>query len=73
MPADRSAAPVAPTEGTDAADADRGRFVFGADPARDRWWGRPLKLYGASSWRASSPTRSGTGRASRTATAGPSS
>jgi hypothetical protein len=42
MRADRSAAPVPPTEGTDAADADRGRFVFGADPARDRWWGRPL-------------------------------
>ena len=42
MPADRSAALVSPAEGTDAADADRGRFVFGADPARDRWWGRPL-------------------------------
>jgi triacylglycerol lipase len=42
MPADRSAAAVPPTEGTDAADADRERFVFGADPARDRWWGRPL-------------------------------
>jgi triacylglycerol lipase len=42
MPADRSAASVPPTEGPDGADADRGRFVFGADPARDRWWGRPL-------------------------------
>ena len=42
MPADRSAAPVPPTEGTDTADADRERFVFGADPARDRWWGPPL-------------------------------
>jgi pimeloyl-ACP methyl ester carboxylesterase len=42
MPADRSAAPVPLTEGTDAADVDRERFVFGADPARDRWWGRPL-------------------------------
>jgi triacylglycerol lipase len=42
MPADYSAAPVPPTEGTDAADADRERLVFGADPARDRWWGRPL-------------------------------
>jgi triacylglycerol lipase len=42
MPADCSAAPVPPTEGTDASDAGRERFVFGADPARDRWWGRPL-------------------------------
>ena len=42
MPADRSAAPVPPTEGTGGADADRERFVFGADPVRDRWWGRPL-------------------------------
>jgi triacylglycerol lipase len=42
MPADGSAAPAPPTEGTDAADADRERFVFGADPVRDRWWGRPL-------------------------------
>jgi pimeloyl-ACP methyl ester carboxylesterase len=42
MPADRSGAPEPPTEGTDAADADRERFVFGGDPARDRWWGRPL-------------------------------
>jgi pimeloyl-ACP methyl ester carboxylesterase len=42
MRADRSAAVLPPTEGTEAADADRERFVFGADPARDRWWGRPL-------------------------------
>ncbi|HUO70973.1 MAG TPA: alpha/beta hydrolase [Solirubrobacteraceae bacterium] len=42
MPADRSAAPVSRAEGPDAADADHERFVFGADPVRDRWWGRPL-------------------------------
>jgi triacylglycerol lipase len=42
MPADRSAAPVPLTEGTDIVDADRERFIFGADPARDRWRGRPL-------------------------------
>jgi pimeloyl-ACP methyl ester carboxylesterase len=42
MPADKSAAPVPPADGPDAADADHERFVFGADPVRDRWWGRPL-------------------------------
>jgi hypothetical protein len=42
MPAERSVTPVPPTEPSDPADADRERFVFGADPARDRWWGRPL-------------------------------
>ncbi|MFZ0377802.1 MAG: alpha/beta hydrolase [Solirubrobacteraceae bacterium] len=31
-----------PTEGADPGDADRERFVFGAEPVRDRWWGRPL-------------------------------
>ncbi|MGA9856851.1 MAG: alpha/beta fold hydrolase [Solirubrobacteraceae bacterium] len=40
MPAERPAAPGSPTNG--AVDADRERFVFGADPARGRWWGRPL-------------------------------
>ena len=24
------------------ADEDAERFVFGADPTRERWWGRPL-------------------------------
>jgi triacylglycerol lipase len=33
---------VPPTEGADPGDADRERFVFGADPVRERWWGRPL-------------------------------
>ena len=42
MPADGSATPVPPTEGADPGDADRERFVFGAEPVRDRWWGRPL-------------------------------
>jgi hypothetical protein len=42
MPADRSAAPMPPSDGTDADDADHQRFVFGADPRRERWWGRPL-------------------------------
>ncbi|MBV9195576.1 MAG: alpha/beta hydrolase [Solirubrobacterales bacterium] len=42
MPADRPVTPVPPSEGADAADADRERFVFGADPLRERWWGRPL-------------------------------
>ncbi len=26
----------------DAANTDHERFVFGADPVRDSWWGRPL-------------------------------
>ena len=42
MRADGSATPVPPTEGADPGDADRERFVFGAEPVRDRWWGRPL-------------------------------
>ena len=42
MPADRSAARVPPVEGTGDRDADRERFVFGAEPVRERWWGRPL-------------------------------
>jgi triacylglycerol lipase len=43
MPADRSAAGVPANRTPDQSgyeDADR--FAFGADPTRDRWWGRPL-------------------------------
>jgi triacylglycerol lipase len=44
MPADP---PGANARGDDTADSgadprDADRFVFGADPVRDRWWGRPL-------------------------------
>jgi pimeloyl-ACP methyl ester carboxylesterase len=42
MPADRSAASVPSREGVAGEDADRERFVFGADPIRERWMGRPL-------------------------------
>ncbi|MBV8711149.1 MAG: hypothetical protein JOY56_05200, partial [Solirubrobacterales bacterium] len=42
MPTDGSAAPVSPTNDNGADDADRGRFVYGAEPVRERWWGRPL-------------------------------
>ena len=31
-----------PSDSSDAAAADHERFVFGADPFRERWWGRPL-------------------------------
>lgn len=33
---------MSPSEGPDRGDVDRERFVFGADPVRERWWGRPL-------------------------------
>src|ERR1700757_913849 len=42
MPADRSAAPLRQAGRPDAANTDHERFVFGADPVRDSWWGRPL-------------------------------
>ena len=42
MPPDGSAAHEPRREGIDAGDADHERFVFGADPVRERWWGRPL-------------------------------
>ncbi len=42
MPPDGSAAREPRREGLDAGQADHERFVFGADPVRDRWWGRPL-------------------------------
>ena len=42
MPADDSTGWVAPTGGADTGDADHERFVFGADPVRDSWFGRPL-------------------------------
>ena len=38
-PAARPRPPISTARGEDE-DADR--FVFGADPVRDRWWGRPL-------------------------------
>lgn len=34
--------PGAPGNRDDAGFQDADRFVFGADPVRDRWWGRPL-------------------------------
>ena len=42
MPTDHSAVPGPPAGGGDDEQSDRERFVFGADPVRDRWWGRPL-------------------------------
>lgn len=36
------AAPASSAQDIRAPDADRDRFVFGADPLRERWWGRPL-------------------------------
>ncbi len=43
MPAERPGGPVPPTEdGNRGALLDHERFVFGADPVRERWWGRPL-------------------------------
>jgi pimeloyl-ACP methyl ester carboxylesterase len=42
MPTDRSAVPVPSAESGGDKHADRERFVFGADPVRDRWWGRPV-------------------------------
>jgi triacylglycerol lipase len=42
MPPDGSAAGEPRREGIDPGDADHERFVFGADPVRERWWGRPL-------------------------------
>jgi triacylglycerol lipase len=42
MPTDRSAVPGPSAPSSDHDGADRERFIFGADPVRDRWWGRPL-------------------------------
>jgi triacylglycerol lipase len=44
MRADRSSAnrSRADTEDEGADELDADRFVFGADPVRERWWGRPL-------------------------------
>jgi triacylglycerol lipase len=43
MPAEGSAAPVPPSNDADsAAHEDGDRFLFGADPVREPWWGRPL-------------------------------
>jgi pimeloyl-ACP methyl ester carboxylesterase len=42
MPPDDSATGDPRREGIDAGVADHERFVFGADPVRERWWGRPL-------------------------------
>ena len=40
MPADRPAQPSEDANGP--GDADSERFIFGADPVRERWMGRPL-------------------------------
>jgi hypothetical protein len=44
MPADPQEASAVPSDTADspADDRDAERFVFGADPIRERWWGRPL-------------------------------
>jgi triacylglycerol lipase len=42
MPRDGSAAREPRQESIEAREADHERFVFGADPLRERWWGRPL-------------------------------
>ena len=43
MPAERPAAKPHPTHGAAGSEyEDADRFVFGADPVRERWWGRPL-------------------------------
>jgi triacylglycerol lipase len=43
MPAERSGPPVPPNDAGDHGQPlDHERFVFGADPVRERWWGRPL-------------------------------
>lgn len=42
MPADASAAHEPGRENGNAEAGDHDRFVFGADPVRERWWGRPL-------------------------------
>jgi pimeloyl-ACP methyl ester carboxylesterase len=42
MPIDGSAAPRPLSRDGNAEYEDRERFVFGADPVRERWWGRPV-------------------------------
>jgi triacylglycerol lipase len=40
MPIDGAAPPVSRSDSDQPADSER--FVFGADPVRERWWGRPV-------------------------------
>jgi pimeloyl-ACP methyl ester carboxylesterase len=43
MPSERSGERVPPPDDRGRGEAvDRERFVFGAEPVRERWWGRPL-------------------------------
>jgi len=42
MPTDRQFATGQEDETADSPERDAERFVFGADPVRERWWGRPL-------------------------------